>query len=156
MRHLATAASVIAALSVIGSPARATVTVCNEAPAMIHVAFASQVNGSYTTTGWWSVPLNVCQDVDFTLLGGTLYFTADSDTWVDNGRKVTTHWGSDMQLYVSSNRSSKFNYTKAEKSRPGAKAETFQPDSFDDSEKLVAIKVHIRKVGSSVEFTSHP
>jgi hypothetical protein len=121
------------------------------------VAFANQVNSSFTTAGWWSVPVNACQDVDFTLQGDTLYFTADSDSWVDNGRKVTTHWGNGMPLYVGSNHSSKFNYTNAEKSRRGAQAETFQPDGAGDQpEKLVAIKVHIRKVGSSVEFTTHP
>jgi uncharacterized membrane protein len=155
MRCRATVAAAIAALLGFGSAARAAVTVCNEDSATIHVAFANHVNGSYTTAGWWSVPLNACQDVDFTPQGDTLYFTADSDDYVNNGRTVTTHWGNQVQLFVSSNRSSKFNYTNADKSRNGARRETFQPDALPGPPaKLVGIIVHIKTVGSSVTFTT--
>jgi hypothetical protein len=155
---VARAVSGIAALLLLGSAARATVTVCNEDSATIHVAFANEVNFSYTTTGWWAVPLDSCQDVDFTLQGDTLYFTADSDVYTNNGRTVTNHWGtSQLSLFVSSHHTGKFNYTNAQKSRGGAKSEQFQPDSAGDHpEKLAKITVHIKKVGSSVDFVSNP
>ncbi len=156
--HAVRAISGTAALLLFVSAAQATVTVCNEDSATIHVAFAKEVSGNYTTTGWWTVPLNSCQDVDFTLEGGTLYFTADSDVYTDNGRKVTTHWGTpQLSLFVGTNHSGKFNYTNAQKSRRGAKSEQFQADSASgDPEKLAKITVHIKKVGSSVEFVSKP
>ena len=157
--HPAIVAAAVSVLLGVGSAAGATtVTVCNESPATAHVAFANEIKGSYTTTGWWTIPLDSCQDVDFTLQGDTLYFTADSDVYKDSGRTVTNHWGtSQLSLFVSSNHSGKFNYTNAQKSRGGAKSEQFQPDSVGDHpEKLAKITVHIKKVGSSVDFVSNP
>jgi uncharacterized membrane protein len=154
MRLSSTLAAAIAISLGMGSAARAAVSVCNEDSATIHVAFADEVNGAYTTSGWWSVPLNMCQDIDFTFQGDTLYFTADSDAYASNGKKVTTHWGSGVKLYVGSNLAAKFNFTKADKSRKGAKAETFQADMPQQPAKLTGITVHIKTVGSSVTFTS--
>jgi uncharacterized membrane protein len=154
MRHSSTLAAAIAISLGLGSVARAAVTVCNEDSATIHVAFANAVNGGYTTSGWWSVPLNMCQDVDFTLQGDTLYFTADSDAYASNGKTVTTHWGTGVTLYVGSNMAAKFNFTNADKSRSGAKAEAFQADAPEQPAKLTGITVHIKTVGSSVTFTS--
>jgi uncharacterized membrane protein len=157
MRHVAKAVAALAALLALNSAARATVTVCNEDSATIHVAFANQVNGSYTATGWWTIPVDSCQDIDFTLQGDTLYFAADSDSYMKDGHRVTTHWGtSDVSLFVGTNRSKKFNYTNAEKSRAGATSVKFQPDSIENPDKLVKITVHIKTVGSSVESVTHP
>ena len=158
MRRPATLAAAIAVSVAFGSAARATlaVTVCNEASAGIHVAFANQVDSKFTTTGWWSVPLSACQDIDFTIQGNTLYFTADSDPYASNGKTVTTHWGEQLQLFVGDDTTRKFNFTDADKGRSGAKAEKFQLDDISDLAKLIGVKVHIKAVGSSVDFTTHP
>jgi uncharacterized membrane protein len=157
MRHPATAATAILLLLGFGSAARATITVCNESSATAHVAFADQVKGSYTTTGWWSIPLDACQDVDFTLQGDTLFFTADSDGYPVPAGIAHEHWGEQVQLYVGSDQSQKFTYTDAQMSRSGAQIEKFQTNAITvPPDKLVGIKVHLKKVGSSVEITSRP
>jgi hypothetical protein len=159
MGRIPTLTVCIAALLALGSAAQAaaTVTVCNEDSAMIHVALANQLNGSYTTAGWWAIPLNACQDINFTLRSQTIYFTADSDGYVDNGKTVVRHWGAGVRLFVGADTGRQFSYANADKSRGGAKAEAFQADSMADPlAQLIGLKIHITKTGSSVEFTTHP
>ena len=159
MGRVPTSAVCIAVLLALGSAARAaaTVTVCNEDSAAIHVALANQLNGSYATAGWWTIPLNACQDVKFTLQSQAIYFTADSDGYVDGGKTVVRHWGAGVQLFVGANAGRQFSYANADKSRSGAKAEAFQADSMTDPlAQLIGLKIHITKTGSSVEFTTHP
>ncbi len=151
MRHFATIAAAIAALLGLGSAARANISVCNEYSATIHVALANQVSGSYTATGWWTVPKSACQDVDFTLQSPTFFYVAVSD---DN-----EHWGNKVQLYVSTKMTGKFNYTNADKRRSGAKAEMFGSATMGQDQslaKLATLTLHIKNDGSSIEFTTKP
>lgn len=158
MHHPATLAAAVSVLLGVGSAARAmTVTVCNESLATAHVAFANQVKGSYTTTGWWTIAMDACQEVDFTPQGDTLFFTADTDGYRVTGGTATEHWGEQVQLFVGSDRSKKFTFTNADKSRAGAKSEKFQTNAITDPpEKLVEIKVHLQKVGSTIGFMLRP
>jgi uncharacterized membrane protein len=151
MHRFVTTASVVAALLLFGSAARAGVTVCNEFPATIHVAFASQDNGSYTAAGWWTVPQNACQEVGFTLQGDTLYYAANSDEYKSGRDTKRDHWGNKLQLFVSSK---KFNFTDAAKARPGAKAEMFSFAKMAQQPpgKNVAITMHFKQSGTSIEF----
>ncbi len=156
MRRLATTASAIAAFLFLGSSAWADIKVCNEALATIHVAFANQDNGGYTAAGWWAVPKDACQDVDFTLQGDTLYYAADSDSYKSGRDTKRDHWGNKLKLFVGSK---KFNYTDAEKSRRGAKAEMFSSATTTPSKPAiepapVAITVHFKPGGTSIEFTT--
>jgi uncharacterized membrane protein len=149
MRGPATVAAAVAALLALSSAARANISVCNDHSATIHVALANQVNGSYTASGWWTVPKNACQVVDFTLQNSTFYYVAVSD---DN-----EHWGNKVQLYVSTNMTGKFNYANADKSRSGAKAEMFGSASMGQDQslsKLATLTLHIKNDGSSIEFTT--
>jgi hypothetical protein len=152
--HHTIVAAAVSVLLGIGSAAGATtVTVCNESLATAHVAFANEIKGSYTTTGWWTIPVDACQEVDFMLQGDTLFFTADTDGYRTPGGTATEHWGEQLQLFVGSDRSKKFTFTNADKSRAGAKSEKFQTNAITDPpEKLVGIKVHLQKVGSTVGF----
>jgi hypothetical protein len=150
------ALAVGAALLVLGSAAQAapTMSACNKAMATIHVAFANQVNGSFTTAGWWAVPRNACQQGDFTQQGNTLYFAADSDGYQVPQGTATDHLGFQVELYVGSNRDGRFGYTDADKSRSGAMLEKFQTDEITDPlDKVTAITVNLEVGHSSVEFS---
>ncbi len=152
MRRLATIASAIAASMLVGSAAQADIKVCNEFLTTIHVAFANRDTDSYTAAGWWSIPKDGCQDVDFTLRGDTLYYAADSDDYKSGRDTKRDHWGNKVQLFVGGN---KFNFTNAEKSRRGARAEMFSAATMtlQPSPDAVAITVHFKQGGTSVAFT---
>jgi len=134
----------------------AATTVCNEAPAIIHLAFADVDANRYTTDGWFSVSAGSCSSLDFTPSSSTLFFTADSDPYrVANGSTVVTHWGNQVELYVSDKYATKFTYHNAQQSRGGSKLEKFQTDALSVApEKLVGLTIHIKAVGSSVDITS--
>jgi uncharacterized membrane protein len=155
MKPLATTALTIAVSLLLGSAASADITVCNEFLATIHVTLANQEGGSYTAAGWWTVPKNSCQDVDFTLQGDTLHYTADSDDYKSGRDTKHDHWGNKVQLFVGSRVSKKFSFTNAEKSRPGAKPEMFSSATMTQQPqpKAVAITVHFKQGGTSIDFT---
>jgi uncharacterized membrane protein len=134
---------------------RAASTVCNETTSAIHVAMADKVADSFTTSGWWTVPENSCQEIDFVLGSTTVYFTADTDSYMQNGESVHGHWGGGVQLYVSPDKNSRFSYPNADKQRNGAIVEGFQPDDGPASPaKITAFTVHIQMSHTSVQFVS--
>ncbi len=155
MKHLATTASSVAALLALGSVAQADIRVCNEFVAAIHVALAKQEGGSYTVGGWWTVPKNSCQDVDFTLEADTLYYAADSDDYRSGRETRHDHWGNKIQLFVGSRFGNKFNFANADKGRAGAKPEMFSSATMTQQSqpKAVAITVHFKQGGTSIDFT---
>ena len=134
------------------------VRVCNEFLATIHVALAQQEGGSYTSVGWWTVPKNSCQDIDFTFLGDTLYYAADSDDYKSGRELRHDPWGNKIQLFFGSRGSKKFGFTNAEKSRPGAKSEMFSSATMTQhtKPKAVAITAHFKQGGTSIDFTPKP
>jgi uncharacterized membrane protein len=153
MRHLATAMSTIVTFLSLSSAAFADITVCNESPATIHVAFANQDAGSYTAAGWWTVAPDACQDVQFTLQGDTLYYTADSDSYKSGRYTKRDHWGNKLKLFVGRKT---FSFSDADKRHPGTKAEMFSSatKSQQPPGKDVAISVHFKPGGTTVVFTT--
>jgi uncharacterized membrane protein len=155
MLRLASPACAIAALLLFGAPAAAQVKICNEFVATIHVAFARQDHNGYTAVGWWNVPKGVCQTTTYTLQGGdTLHYAADSDGYRSAGGTRRDHWGNAVKLFVGSK---DFNYTNAEKSRSGAKAEMFGTFTAPAKPAIepppVAATLHFKPGGTSVDFT---
>jgi hypothetical protein len=134
-----------------------TMTVCNKAMATIHIAFATHVDGAYTTSGWWAVPRAACQPADFKQEGDTLYFAADSDSYKVPQGNAVDHWGFQVELYVGQNRTARFSYTSADKNRSGAMVEKFQTNELTGPlEKMTDITVNLEVGHSSVSFTSRP
>lgn len=151
MKSFAPIGLAIAATLVPGA-AIAEVTVCNEIPAAIHVAFAYQNNGAFTAEGWWTVASNACQDVPFTLQGDTLYYTAHSDSYRDGRDTKHQHWGNKLQLYVG-NRN--FTFSEADKSRRGAKPEMFSSASRSQQQEGMdlLITVFFKPGGTTVSMS---
>lgn len=155
MRRLATFASVIAAFLLSGSTASADVKICNQFMATIHVALADLSGGSFTAAGWWTVPPDACLDANFTLRGDTIYYAADSDGYKSGRETRRDHWGNRVKLFVGSK---DFNFTDADKSRRGAKAEMFssaglvaRPPAIEPPP--VDVTVSFKPGGSSVDST---
>ncbi len=155
MRRAATAISATGILLLLGSAAHANVTICNEFSTTIRVAFANQVNGSYAAAGWWAIKTDECQEVDFTLVGNTLYYAADSDSYRSGRGMKRDHWGNKLQLFVGSKN---FKVADAEKERRGAKPEMFSSAVMTGAATAnkVAITVRFKQGGTSISFTTKP
>ncbi len=151
MPYPVTTVSVAAALLLLGTAARADVKVCNEFVTTVHVAFASHDDAGYRTEGWWTVPKDTCQDIDFTFSGNTLYYTAHSDEYRSGRFTKRDHWGNKLQLFVGSK---KFSFTNADQRRRGAKADMFSSASGSSqlSPEAVVVTVHFKSGGTTVEF----
>jgi uncharacterized membrane protein len=121
MRRLAAFAA-IAAFLVVGSQAKAAVSVCNDFHARVRVAFAYQNQRDVPASGWWSVEPGVCQAVDFSFQGAALYYAADSDKYRDGPRTSHDHWGNKLKLFVGDG---KFDFDDAQSPRRGASTEMF-------------------------------
>jgi len=154
MRNILTSAAAAGVFLVFGSAAQATVTICNKFTMPIHVAFADPVGSTYTTVGWWSVPVNNCQSVPYTPQGQTFFYTADSDSFQSSNGLVHDHWGNALQLYVASDLTSQFNYTNAAQNRSGATALQFTSATFDKPLATVnAINVTFQQGSSTFNVT---
>ena len=123
MHRLASLACVIAGLLLSGSPAAAQVNICNEFVATIHVALARQDHNGYAAVGWWDVPKGLARPPPTRSRAATpSNYAANSDGYKGAGGTRRDYWGNAVKLFVDSK---DFNFTNAEKTRPGAKAEMF-------------------------------
>jgi tetratricopeptide (TPR) repeat protein len=99
------------------------ISICNDFPVTIYVAFAVESQGHFTAGGWWNVDPKKCEPANFNFGGAaTLYYAADSDSYKKGNSNTTEHWGAKQSLYVSDQ---KFNFTDAQQNRTGAHAEQF-------------------------------
>ena len=121
MRHLRAIAAVAVFLAA-GSAARAEISICNDFRARIHVAFGYQNQRSIPASGWWVIEPNVCQRVEFTYQGATLYYTAESDEYQEGAGTSHDHWGNKISLYVTDRR---FDVDDAQTPRSGATTKMF-------------------------------
>ena len=152
MNHMTSALAAFAVMSLASTAARATVTLCNNGPAAIHVALANEVDGSYAAAGWWRVEQNDCMDTDFTLASDTIYYTADSEGYRKGRNTGHDHWGNTLKLYVSTN---KFSFDNAEQRRRHAKAEMFGSASTTLSGRpdALAVTINFNNGGTTVQFS---
>lgn len=135
----------------LGSHARAEMAVCNDFRAPIRVALAYESQGGFTAAGWWSVKPGACEPIDFAFQGGKLYYTAGSDQYREGRFTKRDHWGNKIKLFVSPE---KFRFENAERSRRGAKAETFSYVEISPAPegKRQSITFHFRSGGTSIEI----
>jgi uncharacterized membrane protein len=122
MRRFAMTAAAVAAFVLLGSSARADITVCNQFRAPVKVALAYEDQGTFTAAGWWRVEPDACEPVDFAFQGAKLYYAADSDKYKDGRFTKQDHWGNKVKLYV---KRGQFTIENADRPRGGAKAEMF-------------------------------
>lgn len=151
MRRVTTTASAIAAWLALGSAAHAGVTICNEFHAPTRVAFAYQDKDGYTAAGWWRVAKDACQEVDFTPQSDTFFYAANSDSYKSGRDTKRYHWGNKLRLFVSDK---DFNFTNAEKSRRGTKAEMFSPTNITTSQTNTSITIRLKEGGTTIESKS--
>lgn len=150
MRRISAGAA-FAAVSMLGSAAQASITVCNEFHTSARVAFAYQDKDGYTAAGWWRVAKDACQEVDFTPQGDTFFYTADSDTYKSGRDTKRYHWGNKLRLFVSDK---DFNFTNAEKSRRGTNAEMFSPTNITAPQMNTLITIRLKEGGTTIESKS--
>ncbi len=123
MLRLVSLGTMLVAVLVFNSAARADISVCNEFTARIHVAFAYPVEERFTGQGWWNVDPNQCAVIDFSFQGGRLYYTADSDEYKSGGTsRSRDHWGNKTPLFLTRK---DFKSNDLNKQHPGTKREMF-------------------------------
>jgi uncharacterized membrane protein len=149
MRRLAVFAA-IAIFLLIASQAKADISVCNDFRARIHVAFAYQHQRSVPASGWWTVEPNVCQNVDFSFQGATLYYAADSDDYKQGAATSHDHWGNKIKLFVGD---TKFDFDDAQSPRRDATTEVFSLYEIPQQFRGKPVKIIFHLVSGKTNIT---
>ena len=152
MRRLAAFASVAVFLFV-ASEAKAEITVCNDFRARIHVAFAYQNQRNIPASGWWVIEPSVCQKIDYTFQGATLYYTAQSDSYQDGAATSHDNWGNQINLFVTD---TKFDVDDAQSPRTGATTKRFSLYEIPPQHlgKPAQIEFRFRKGNTDIKITT--
>jgi uncharacterized membrane protein len=149
VKHIALNIAGVAAAALIGSSARAEMSICNDFQAPIHVAFAYESDGRYTAQGWWRVEPNACQPSDFAYQGTTLYYTADSNNYREGRATKHDHWGNKVKLFVAKK---DFKADDAQKSRRGASPAMFSSVALSTppAGKTLSVTFHFKSGGTTI------
>jgi uncharacterized membrane protein len=137
-RRLTPVAAAIAGSLFIGASPQTEISLCNDFHSKVFVALAYLDQGTFTARGWWSVDPHRCEPADFLFPGSTIYYTADSDDYKQDGKTMTDHWGNKTQLFVSNK---KFNFDHAENPRDGASGESFSLIELSEKQQLRPVKI---------------
>jgi uncharacterized membrane protein len=152
---MAACLAAILVLPGLGLAAQAEIIVCNDFRVPIAAAFARQVQGSFVAAGWWRVAANDCQPAEFPFESTTLYYAADSDNYPDGRNTSRDHWGSNVRLFVTSQ---KFNFDGADRPRRGANAEMFTAYEIPPQHlgKPATITFHFVHGSTTINITTSP
>jgi uncharacterized membrane protein len=138
LRRLAPVAAAIVGSLFIGASPQTEISICNDFHSKVFVALAYLDQGTFTARGWWSVDPHRCEPADFLFPGSTIYYTADSDDYKQDGMTMTDHWGNKTQLFVSNK---KFNFDHAKNPRDGASGESFSLIELSEKQQLKPVKI---------------